>query len=351
MLKLVTVEVTSDDHSAITTSNPNVFISKMGPGVLASHIWNGIPDYDHSNLKYYIKKPTITGSNYICAGTNYTFSASIWKPGYTWDKSSNLTITGSGSSVTVTKNGSDAAGWVSIKLNDVELAKKTVWVGLPGINNDNANDKIIMGVLFSSPPNNEVCRNRSVYIGVTSSHGPPRVTDYEWYFGSWASYVTEYSENTHGIPKGYAKIYLDNNANSSQVVSVTARNGCSPPSLDNPDLFSAPGQKQVNTLSRSNDAGNTFYAISCSGGYSIVYPNPVSDVLSININASEIESPTGLSFDIRLYDALGNILRQQKPKDGTIEFNVANLPNGVYYLHIYDGVNEKPEMRQIVVEQ
>jgi hypothetical protein len=29
---------------------------------------------------------------------------------------------------------------------------------------------------------------------------------------------------------------------------------------------------------------------------------------------------------------------------------VANLPNGIYYLHIYDGVNAKPEMRQIVVE-
>ncbi|MCL1937015.1 MAG: T9SS type A sorting domain-containing protein, partial [Candidatus Azobacteroides sp.] len=54
--------------------------------------------------------------------------------------------------------------------------------------------------------------------------------------------------------------------------------------------------------------------------------------------------------DIRLYDGLGNLLRQATATGGKIEFNVANLPNGIYYLHIYDGVNEKPEMRQIVVQ-
>ena len=31
-------------------------------------------------------------------------------------------------------------------------------------------------------------------------------------------------------------------------------------------------------------------------------------------------------------------------------FNVSALPNGVYYLHIYDGVNNTPEIQQIMVE-
>ena len=31
-----------------------------------------------------------------------------------------------------------------------------------------------------------------------------------------------------------------------------------------------------------------------------------------------------------------------------VSFN--SLPNGTYYLHIYDGVSEKPIMQQIVVE-
>ena len=45
-----------------------------------------------------------------------------------------------------------------------------------------------------------------------------------------------------------------------------------------------------------------------------------------------------------------NLLRQQKTKGGTVEFNVSGLTDGVYYLHVYDGVSETPEMRQIVVE-
>ena len=46
----------------------------------------------------------------------------------------------------------------------------------------------------------------------------------------------------------------------------------------------------------------------------------------------------------------GNLLRQKKTKGRTVEFNVANLLDGVYYLHIYDGVSENPEMIPIVVE-
>jgi len=43
-------------------------------------------------------------------------------------------------------------------------------------------------------------------------------------------------------------------------------------------------------------------------------------------------------------------VRQTYTKDGTVQFNVANLPNGFYYLHIYDGVNDTPKIQQIVVQ-
>ena len=55
--------------------------------------------------------------------------------------------------------------------------------------------------------------------------------------------------------------------------------------------------------------------------------------------------------NIRLYDRQGNLLRQQKTNGGTVQFNVSDLPYGVYYLHVYDGVNENPEMRLVIVEQ
>ncbi len=95
---------------------------------------------------------------------------------------------------------------------------------------------------------------------------------------------------------------------------------------------------------------------------SVIYPNPVSNILNIDLEqtitqANALESVTGAkqlkqdkTYDIRLYDSQGNLLRHAKAKGGKVEFNVENLSNGIYFLHIYDGVSEKPEMRQIVVE-
>jgi Zn-dependent metalloprotease len=99
------------------------------------------------------------------------------------------------------------------------------------------------------------------------------------------------------------------------------------------------------------------------------YPNPASSILNIEIDgaavAARLVQESGLSpvtggkqlrqekertFDIRLYDGQGNLLRQAKTRGGTVQWSVANLPAGIYYLHIYDGLSDKPEMRQIVVD-
>ncbi len=96
----------------------------------------------------------------------------------------------------------------------------------------------------------------------------------------------------------------------------------------------------------------------------IAYPNPVSNILNIDLDqriVSQTQSyeqtiieskqpKQDVTYDIRLYDGQGNLLRHKTTKGGKVEFNVSNLSNGIYYLHIYDGVNEKPEMRQILVE-
>ena len=95
-----------------------------------------------------------------------------------------------------------------------------------------------------------------------------------------------------------------------------------------------------------------------------VYPNPASNIVNIEINANAIakarafaETVTGgkriksdPAFDVRLYDGQGNLLRQSFAKGSDVQFKTANLPIGIYYIHVYDGVNEKPVIRQIVVE-
>ena len=96
-----------------------------------------------------------------------------------------------------------------------------------------------------------------------------------------------------------------------------------------------------------------------SSSYITVYPNSADDILNIDIDvdaATQALPPTvaskntGLTFDVRLYDGQGNLLRQAATKGARVEFNVAGLPNGIYYLYIYDGVSDKPEIQQIVVE-
>ena len=101
------------------------------------------------------------------------------------------------------------------------------------------------------------------------------------------------------------------------------------------------------------------------------YPNPTSGILNIEIDGTAVASmqaqealPPPVTdvkrlkqgqaspFDLRLYDRQGTLLREAKAtKGGTVQWSVANLPSGIYYLHIYDGLSDKPDMRQIVVEK
>jgi hypothetical protein len=45
------------------------------------------------------------------------------------------------------------------------------------------------------------------------------------------------------------------------------------------------------------------------------------------------------------------MVRQTTTASSAMQFNVSNLPVGIYYLHIYDGVSPTPEVQQIVVER
>ena len=84
-----------------------------------------------------------------------------------------------------------------------------------------------------------------------------------------------------------------------------------------------------------------------------VYPNPVNDILTVEIDASVSQGAARSSspdYDLRLYDRQGNLVQQQKTKGGTVLLHVSNLPNGLYYLHVYDGVNSNPEVFPILVK-
>ena len=75
----------------------------------------------------------------------------------------------------------------------------------------------------------------------------------------------------------------------------------------------------------------------------------VNSIEQANTGAKQLKKEP--AYDIRLYDKQGNIVRRAQNKGGNAQFNLSNLPAGIYYLHVYDGRSEKPEVQQIMVER
>ena len=73
-----------------------------------------------------------------------------------------------------------------------------------------------------------------------------------------------------------------------------------------------------------------------------IAPQENQDVFSRHAASEQV-------FDIRLFNAHGMIVRQQRTQARTIQFDVSNLPEGTYYLHIEHG--GEIEKHQIIVQR
>ena len=256
-------------------------------------------------------QPSVSGSPaLICSGASATFYASNWQPGCTWAVSSNLTITSSSSSsITVTRNGSNnGIGKVSIKsLTGIELASYSdIWVGKPSISLYAPYDIVPqMGYEATLDYDN-------------ATYTQQGVTSYNWTCTSNLKLMTK-----HINKSGFSVNKMSGVGTETARITVQVTNACS---------------------STSTYQDMTIYWPSPSHSY----PNPVNDILTIETGTSV--KVVSLTYDIRLYDGQGNLLRQAVNKGGTVQFNVSALPDGIYYLHIYDGINSTPEMQQIVVQ-
>ena len=239
----------------------------------------------------------------LCSGSSITLTANNAPLSYDWNKSSNISLSGSGSSRSATWNGSNSGpGWVSISLNSTEIAKYNItYVGVPIISSITGPTSVIVG------------GNYQYYANSVS--GSP--TSYYWYINNSTSNI--YSYGTWAS----ANFYYE----ATYSVSAQAANSCG-----------------TGVLAYLQPIWAYYYSPSPP------YPNPTSDVINIEVGQNDKSKGQTNTYDIRLLDIQGNLLRQTFTKGGTVEFNVSNLPDGVYYLHIYDGVSEKPEIHQIMVE-
>jgi hypothetical protein len=264
--------------------------------------------------------PTIIGPTEICAERDQYFEVINAPTNFTWESSYNLTKISSGSNTACfSVTGYSDAAWVSIHLNGMEMARHYV------------------DIVFDAPVVEEITGPENIstygfYTAVFSSISPATYCD-------WATYNSHAQVNGNG----YSYIYINYSDYYPSAFSLLliATNACG--------------------------EGLGYKGISATGygsSYVSSYPNPVSDILQIEIDRQAIARVEALrqtttdgkslkidpTYDIRLYDGQGNLLRRTATKGGKVEFNVAGLTAGIYYLHIYDGTGNKPEVRQIVVQ-
>ncbi len=92
------------------------------------------------------------------------------------------------------------------------------------------------------------------------------------------------------------------------------------------------------------------FKASCSGGggggtFAKVFPNPVSNQLTIGLSPTqpdesnikvEPDNKTDIDltaeFEAKLFDSFQQLVRSGASQNGVVNFNVADLPNGIYYL-------------------
>lgn len=104
-----------------------------------------------------------------------------------------------------------------------------------------------------------------------------------------------------------------------------------------------------------------FFASTIVGrSYANVYPNPANQTLYINLEEQEnVVSSTSSriakaslaakSYDIRLFNIQGTLVRNIKSSGGEISLDVSTLPNGNYFLHIYNNQETEPQIHKIII--
>lgn len=121
------------DHSAITTPQTGIFISKWGFGPFAKHAYDNSP-YWAVNLKYYVATKINGSTDLLCQLASRNFSAAnIPNASYNWVVGNGLSKTENGNSVTVTANyGFSGETYIEVTItspiggnqNDIKTSKR-----------------------------------------------------------------------------------------------------------------------------------------------------------------------------------------------------------------------------------
>ena len=299
----------SGDHSAITTATPGRWISKWNEWPLVEHDWNDTP-FGSSNLRYYVAT-AMNGPVNVCSNNlNVTYSVPAGA-NYSWSYSSTLQqISGSTNqnTFTVKGNGTGSDAWVEVAVtspcdNQTIYVRKYLSLGLPQFN----------GFYVNSQPyqNNSFCVGFRQFINVLP-FGANYASSYNWYINSG-------NQNNVYLTPSNGSALLDTYAAGCYGIALDISNGC--------------GTVQT---------GLTLCADDCFARYS-VRPNPAKNYLTVEFD--KVDKAEALPDEIVLLSEVSTrpvkavnvqetFNRNAFRNGNQIEFDVRDLPRGIYYLHM-----------------
>ncbi len=276
-------------------------------------------------VKAAINNAVLSGPSHICPSATFTITNQPAGTTINWTSSnaSGVTINSSGvasrvgsftGTVTITATFGGVCGVVALS--------KTVTVGAPSPISS-------LTVRMGPPSGNQLCYNYNLGIAVGNSNQSAQgVTQYNWNFGSWAPYFTDY--DGLGVYTSVAMLMVNSSAASSQSISVTAQNSCG---------ISAPYSK-------------TFYASNC-GSMSVAYPNPTSDILSLSFDDTPVALPQQISLYSEktqkvVYTISHDKLTTAFSDEKTLNIPVHTFPRGIYYLRVENSDRKTDQIRIVL---
>ena len=254
-----------------------------------------------------ISSCSITGPSTICSNGSYSLSSNEYA---TWSVSNGFSVSPTnGASTTVTALSSDGlSGTLTAKVGNTTITKSITSCDLSA--------PYIDGPDVICPPHEFVF----TLFGETAVY---------WVASPPETFKLADSDETTATVKA-----LVNQGQSGAIVAI----------VDN-----STGKAVIKPLKVCGRGA--FYTAS----YIIVFHNPVNDILTVGIDADAARTllsvKESLIFDVMLYDVQGNLLEQISSKGGTVLFNTSSLPDGVYLLHVFDGINRTPETKVIIIER
>ena len=311
------VNWSSGDHSAITTENPGVLISKWNEYPLMRHAWDDSP-YGTSNLKYYKLNFSIIGSSVLCSSGSYSLSNT---PGgsITWDQSGGLTRSSSqGSNPCTFSKNYDGEAYINASFTSgcgtsFTLPRKAVWVGVPSpyeldiTNSNTGEDNLVSG-------QNNVLYVTTIDPDMEEFMG---VDDYDWYYGSGFEHFELEDYDKVSI------VYVPS-CNGSELVYVKPHNTCGYYGYWHFEYFY------------------------CSSYYYLFFtPNPTTGETSISIEQANSEETALKSastennldetaeWDLEVYDNVQNLkLKKDRLKGNSTKIQTASWKEGVYMVRV-----------------